>query len=178
MKLSENSDEIVIRHVPVAQWILGGFLAFVFGGFCIWLVFSATLNPRIALKVETGELLEFLPILVFIAASVLAVLFELKLISMICAPLATVIVSKETKSVDIMRRRIYSSKAERFYFHQIEKFKSYKGKVNFSSKYFLALVLVNRKVIKLKIPVYSDKQKTIKLIKKLNKFVKSSEIVN
>jgi hypothetical protein len=171
MKVTENSDEIIIRHVPVAKWISGGILAFIFGGFCLWLIFSAIINPRSFLKVETDELIEFLPILFFIAASALAVFIEFKLISMICAPLVTVAVSQKLKSVNILTRRIYGAKTERYFFHQIQKFKSYKSKVDFSSRYFLALVLVNQKAIKLKIPI-SDKQNTIKLVKKLNKFIK------
>lgn len=160
MKVSENSDEIIIRHVPVEQWIIGGFLTFIFVVVCLVLTFSSY-------SFFDGLLGAFIAI-VFVVC-----IFGLKLFSMISAPLATVSVSQKTKSVDILNRRFYGSQKKRFYFNQIGKFKSYKPKLNFSSEYFLALVLANQKTLKLKIAIGDDKQETVKFIKKLNKFVKA-----
>jgi hypothetical protein len=173
MQLIENPDEIVIRHAPIAQWISGGILAFIFGGFCLWLLFFSGFNLRDFLTHGAVDFLEMLSVIAFIIICSLAILLEFKLISMICAPTITVIISHKTKSVDVLNRRFYGSQTKRFYFTQIQKFKSYKGKLNFSSQYFLALVLANKKVLKLKIMIGADKQNTIKLVKKLNKFVKS-----
>lgn len=86
---------------------------------------------------------------------------------MICAPLVIITISQKTNGLDILRQRFYGSETERFYFFQIQKFKLYKSKVNFSSKYFPTLVLADKKTVELKIPVGGDKQTTIKLFKRL-----------
>ena len=173
MKLSENFDEIVIRHIPTEKWITGGTLIFVFGGFCIWLIYSVIFDAGSSFESSTRLGLGLLPILIFAAPVILISVFDISLNSMIFAPLTTVTISGKTKSVDILYQRFYGNKVKRHFFHNVEKFKSYKGTMNFSSRYFLALVLVNRKTIKLKIPIGTDKRDIIKLIKKLNKFMKS-----
>lgn len=178
MKLTESSDEIIVRHVPIEKWIVGGTLIFVFGGFCIWLIYSAMLGSGSFFEPSTKLGLGLLPILIFTAAIILIAIFDISLSSMIFAPLMTVTISEKTKSVDIHYQRFYGSKLKQHYFYNVEKFKSYRGTVNFSSRYFLALVLVNRKTIKLKIPIGKDKQDIIKLIKKLNKFMKSTDMRN
>lgn len=172
MNLTESFDEIVIRYIPIEKWIVGGTLIFVFGGFCIWLIYSAMLGSGSFFEPSTKLGLRLLPILIFAAAFILISVFDISSNSMIFAPLMTITISEKTKSIDIHYQRFYGSKVKRHYFHNVEKFKSYKGTVNFSSRYFLALVLVNRKTIKLKIPIGTDKQDIIKLIKKLNKFMK------
>jgi hypothetical protein len=95
------------------------------------------------------------------------------ILPLICAPQMNVTVSQKTKSVDIVSRRIYGVETKRHFFYQIQKFKSYKGKARFAPTYALALIRANRKIIKLKIPT-GNKNETIKLVKKLNKFVKQS----
>jgi hypothetical protein len=176
MNLIENSDEIIVRHIPVREWIIGGILILVYGGFYIWLVYSAMLDSGIFNESSTKVWFGLLPILIFAAAIILISVFDISLNSMMFAPLTTVIISEKTKSVDIIYQRFYGSKVKRHFFHNVEKFKSYKRTVNFSSGYFLALVLVNRKIIKLKIPIGKDKQVIIKFIKKLNKFMKSKDL--
>ena len=167
MKLAENSDEIIIRHVPFGKWIIGGILIFIFSLFSIWFIYSAIFS--------SSDSLGLLPVIIFAATVILIVVFDISLNSMIFAPLRIVTISEKMKSIDIVHQRFYGTEAKRYYFHQIEKFKSYKGTVNFSSRYFLALILANRKVIKLRIPIGDNKQETIKLIKKLNKFMKPKD---
>jgi hypothetical protein len=176
MKLTENSYEIVVRHVPIKKWITGGTLIFVCGVLCFWFIYSAMLNSESFFEPSTKLFLGLLPFLIFAAAVILISVFDISLSSMIFAPLTTVTISEKTKSVDIIYQRFYGNKVKRHFFHNVEKFKSYKGTVNFSSKYFLALVLVNHKIIKLKIPIGKDKQEIIKLIKKLNKFMNPKDL--
>jgi hypothetical protein len=164
MKLFENSDEIIIRHVPVKKWIVGTILTFIFGIFIFWLIYYVFVSSRDFIL----ALLETLPIL-FIAAAVAWILFKVETVH---APLITVIVNQKAGSVSVIHQRFYGKKETRYYFYQIQKFKSYKSKANFSPMYFLALILANQKTFELNIPVGSDKQNTIKLVKKLNKFIK------
>ena len=176
MNLTESSDEIIVRYVPIEKWIIGGTLIFVFGSFCIWLIYSAMFGSESSFEPSTRLGLGLLPFLIFTAAIFLIVVLDINFSSMIFAPLTTITISQKTRSVDILYQRFYGSKVKRHFFHNVEKFKSYKGTMNFSSRYFLALVLVNRKTIKLKIPIGKDKQDIIKLIKKLNKFMKSKDL--
>lgn len=176
MKLTENSDEIIIRHLPIGKWITGGTIIFVFGSFCIWLIYFATSGSESFFEPSTKLGLGLLPILILAAAIILIAVLDISVGSMIFAPLTTVTISERTKSVDVLYQRFYGGKLKRHFFHNVEKFKSYKGTVNFSSRYFLALVSVNRKTIKLKIPIGKDKQEIIKLIKKLNQFMKSKDL--
>lgn len=175
MKLTENSDEISIRHIPVGKWITGGALIFIFSVFSIWFIRSAIFSSSNSFEAGAESWHKTLPLLISAAVVILIAILGISLNSMIFAPLMTVTISRKTKSIDILYQRFYGNDAKRYYFHQIEKFKSYKGAVNFSSRYFLALILANQKKIKLSIPIGGDKQETIKLIKKLNKFMKSKD---
>ena len=168
MKVNDNSEKIVVRHTPLGKWILGGLLALIFGGLFVWLVLSIIFKPHIAFAF--GAEIQSDLFLVLLLAAVGATFVILPLI---CAPQMNVTISQKTKSVDIERRRIYGTKAARYFFYQIRKFKSHKGKTRFSPAYSLALIRANGKVIKLKIPT-GDKNATVKFVKKLNKFVKQS----
>lgn len=165
MKYTENSGEIIIRHVPLFNWIIGGSLTCISFFFILWFVYRSYVN-------SFGNWSELIDVLFIIAIFVVA-LFEIK---MIRAPLVTLIVKAETQSVDIVRQRFYGKKTQRFHFTQTNKFKSYKSKIHFSEKYFLALVLANRRTKKLGIPIGGDKQETVKFIKNLNKFIKSNKL--
>lgn len=171
MLITDNSEEIRIRHVPVRDWIIGGVLTFIIGGVFLLLVFALLIDARSFSASSVAGWWEGAPFLI-VAAGLIMVLFEIKYLR---APLRTVVVSQPATSVEIILRRIYGTRRQRFDFVQIEKFKSYKGKLNFSEQYFLALVLANRKTLKLKIPVGTDKLETTRLVKKLNKFVKSKK---
>ncbi len=175
MKFTENSDEIVIKHVPVKEWIIGGILTFFNGIFCLFLLFAILSAPRGFYASIIGEWIGFLSVLFVAIIFLLVLLFEIKTIR---TPLATVAVNRKNARLDIAYQRFYGTKAKRFYFYQIEKFKSYKGKLIFKSSYFLALVLANKKVIKLKLPIGNDKREITKFIKKLNKFVKAKKPVD
>ncbi len=161
MKLNENSDEIAIRYVPISQWIIGGTLTLVCLGLGFWILHI--------------DLIGSWPSIVVPIAIILFVISEVGGFLMILAPLTAITLSRQTNSVSILRKRIYGGKEKRYYFFQVKKFKSYKKHGKFSSKYFLALVLANQNVIKLKIPL-GTKEETIKLVKKLNKFIKSKKL--
>lgn len=162
---TENEDEIVIRYVPVKEWILGALLSFLLLALAfIFLYFYFKAN-------YIQSLFDILPV-VLIAATAVILIFDFKFI---LTPLSTVTVSRKTKSADIFRQLIYGSRMQRYYFTQIVKFKSYKTNILFVPQYCLALTLENRKTVKLKIPIGSEKIEITRLIKKLNKLVKSSQ---
>jgi hypothetical protein len=169
MELKENSEEIFIRYVPFWRWSIGAILIFISAFFGIWFLYTVLTNSNVL-----GDV----PFIVFGIAFSLVVIFDISLGSLIFAALVTVSVKRKARCIDINYRRIYGRKTERLFFHQIEKFKSYKTKSGFSTRYFLALVLANGKTVELKIPIGSDKQITTKFIKNLNKFMKSKAVSN
>lgn len=167
MTITENHGEIIIRHYPFAKWIIGGVLAFIFGCLALSLVYFVYTDS------SEGQI-QFSAFLLIVIGFII-ILLELK---MICAPLIIVNISSQIQGINLIHRRFYGSKTRRFHFHQTNKFKSYKSKMNLSEKYYLALVLSNRKTMKLDIPIGEDKQQTVKFIKNLNKFIKSTKISN
>lgn len=162
METAENDEEIVLRHKPVKQWIFGGIFLLLFlsvYSFLIfyWLAVEKTWN-----------------VLIMLGVPLLGVVLLYLIFSGISAPLMIVVINRETKSVDVTRRRFYGTRTERFYFHQISRFKSYKAAKK-TPPYFLALVLANRKTNKLNFPL-GEKKANSRLIRRLNQFIKASRI--
>lgn len=75
MKLTETSDEIIIRHVPFGKWLIGGTLIFIFSLFSVWLLYSAVFY--------SSDSLGLLPLFIFAATVILIVVFDISLSSMI-----------------------------------------------------------------------------------------------
>ena len=166
MDIAEKSDEIIIRHTPVGKWICGGLLIFLFFG--IFTLFVSYLNSDNSLHLCLVGL--------FILVGLMSALIEASVFPLLFAPQMNVTVSRKIGSVDITSRRVYGANTRRYFFHQIQKFKSQKGKTRFSSSYSLVMILANGKTLKLEIPIGDDKNETVKLIKKLNRFSKPPKI--
>lgn len=171
MKITENAEEITIAHAPVGQWAAGGLLSLAAIGFGSWLAYRLFIGPRRFDDSIVGRWFEAVPLLV-VAAALVWILLQIKLIR---APLTVVRIDRAAATIDVVRRTFYARRARRFHFAQIDKFKSRKSKLVFSPVYFLSLILVNRKAIKLKIPLGADQQQTTKIIKKLNKLVREAK---
>lgn len=174
MKLSETNDEIIIRHVPIREWITGGILAFLSLVLCLFLLFAFFAAPRGYYETLLGDWIYVISFFVVIGV-LAAFIYEIKAIR---APLTTVSINLATASVNIVEQRLYGKSVKRYYFYQILKFKSYKSKLNFAPHYFLELVLANKKKIALRIPLGNDQQTTVKFIKKLNKHIKTATSPN
>lgn len=163
-----ESEDIHFRHVPIVKWTCGAALLVCLILLIVGLV-SAARNG--SLFSNTWGDLFFWLLLIFAAV---VSLVDLSNSSFLFAPLTTVDLCPRSKYVEICSTRIYGRKVERYYFSQITQFKSYRATLNFSQQYFLALVLANRKTIKLELPIGADKQETVKLIKKLNKIIRNA----
>ncbi len=112
MNITESSGEIFIRNIPLGRWVLGGLLAFLFGGIFVWFILTA-IKPQGSFESSPESWFDLLPILLFAAVSVTLVLFEIRFLPLIFAPWMEITVSQKTKSVNIMSRRIYGAKTER-----------------------------------------------------------------
>lgn len=170
-KIFENQDDIIIQHIPISKWLIGFGSSFVFIFTFYWLIFLYFFNYNFLFGAEAKGLIEFFPIVVSIVVYVVLVFFEINLISTLNTPIILLTINSKTKNLEITTRRLYGSETKRFYYHQIEKFKSYQK----NKKPFLALILANQEDIKFEIPIF-DKQNSGKLVRKLNKFIKNSKL--
>lgn len=152
----DGSDDIRFRYVPIVRWACGAILLLV----CFTILLIGLVSGF------------FSWILIFFLALASVIIFCNSFF--LLAPMTTVVFSPESKYIQVSNARIYGKRVNRYYLSQVEKFKSYKAKLNFSQQYFLALVRSNRKTIKLKVPIGRDKQETVKLIKNLNKIIRTS----
>jgi hypothetical protein len=162
MSLVEDSEGIHFRFVPIVKWIVG---------VCFFLLFASVLAGFFLLgwkgflgSQSWGDVIFWLIIILMLFGSCVDIMSG----SFLLAPLTTVSVINRAKYVEVSRKRVYGKNTKRYHFSQLAQFKSYKAKLHLSQQYFLALVLENRKTIKLKVPIGTDKQETVKLIKKLN----------
>ena len=162
MSLKEDSEGMHFRHVPTTKWI-GGIFLFTGPAILLFALIKLAQNGS-QFAYEWGVWL----MVIFIA---LVSFIDIFSSSFLFAPLTTVDVCPTPKYIEVINKKIYGRKVARYYFSQVTKFKSYKAKLNLSQQYFLALVLANRKTIKLKLPIGADKQETVRLIKKLNKII-------
>jgi hypothetical protein len=172
-KLTENSDEIIFRHIPIFSWGIGVFsivtaIIFVFG-----LIGSYFFSSNLPSDSSVKSLIYGSVAVGMLIITLLITTFERKLFSMICTPLTTLKIALKFNFVEIHHQRLYGTQAQRFYFAQIEKFKSYQK----NKKLFLKLILANQEEIKFKFSTGDGKQ-TTKMVKKLNKIIKTKPQTN
>ena len=129
MNFTENSKEIVLRYIPVREWISGAILTIIFIAVCIWLSNPVLTDPLNFFKSLVNEWTDITFPLIILVTIILIDIKEIKSSLVSFTFQRKVTASKETKSVDFLRHDIFGSKTERFYFSQIEKFKSYKAAV-------------------------------------------------
>src|SRR5438445_605469 len=152
MKIRQTPNEILIRHIPVVRWTGGLMASLIIFVLIVWLFTSGTSGSS------------FLIDLFFYCVGIIATLaiiylsvFDFWSNSGIRAPMMSMVLSKPGKFIDISYTRLYGKRVKRFYFYQVEKFRSYKIKRLGYPRYFLALKLPNRKSIRMDIPLGSDK---------------------
>jgi hypothetical protein len=111
----EDSGDIRFRYVPILKWFCGALFLFV----CIAIIVIGYIS---------GEFSLWFLVLFF----AIVPLIDLNNSTFIFAPLTTVDLCRKSKYVQISYTRIYGKRVNRYYFSQVEKFKSYKAKLNFS----------------------------------------------
>jgi hypothetical protein len=167
MSVIEDSEGIHLRYVPLVNWISGACFVLAVASLiivCILLGSDGSFSNN-----TWGDLLFWLLIILLVLGSFTDIVSS----AFLFAPIVTVNVWYSAKYIEISKKRIYGGRVQRYYFSQVIKFKSYKARLNFSQQYFLALVIVNRKTLKLQIRISDDKQETVRLIKKLNKIIRN-----
>jgi hypothetical protein len=167
MRTVETDDEISIRHVPIGNWILSGILSVLSFIPSVWIIYSlATIKGRLF----TNNVNDFFGLPEF-AGCILTAYVNLWFIYTIFKPFRAVTLNQKMQYFDIVNRGFFGENRKRFHFYQIQNFKSYKKSKKDRAKYFLAVVLKNKKTLKLPIPI-GDKQETVRLIKKFNSILR------
>ncbi len=169
MSASDAREPIRLRHIPFRKWIFGGVL-----------VIFSLLNSLLLVRniLQTGgnpdDLTSTLLLIVLTVLLCACIWFYDSIKALIYPDVNEVIIDPNARSVDLTRYRIYGKRTDRFFFHQIEKFRSHKPKRWLRTRYFAEVILVNKKKIHIAIPIGDDKVEVTKLIKKLNKIIRSA----
>jgi hypothetical protein len=161
MEADEVTQTLHLQYVPVLEWIIAIALGLIFGGVSYFIM-----GGRIPF---TGDPFQD-------AISTVAAMFSFAMLIHFFTELemrSTVEIDFKQRYFDITNYRLYGKRVRRFHFHQIEKVRSYKRRLNFREQYFLSLVLVSRKTVKLKLPLGGDKDGAVKLIKGVNRKIRS-----
>lgn len=169
---SDQTEQIYLRQAPIRDWILSALLSIVclVIGCCLFLLLLRSLREP-----DNGELnlLLFGAAIAAIAASIFVGRH------FITSPISEVKINLAGQWVEVTRYRIYGKRKNRYQFHQIEKFKSYKAKRFLSSRsplYSLELTLVNRKKVRIPVTIGSVQAETTKFIKSLNKTLRQGKL--
>jgi hypothetical protein len=110
--------------------------------------------------------------LLLVAGSYLSI-FDINSHSGVFAAATTIVIDSLGKYVQISRLRIYGRNVKRYSFYQVRCFRSYKVKRLGGERYFLGMKLQNHRTMKLGVPIGSERQAVTKLIKDLNRLVRS-----
>jgi hypothetical protein len=161
VKIKRSSEQILIRHVPLLSWIAGGATLITIVVLSAWFTID---------KNVVNLLLSVCIMLGFILVTYYS-FFDFRLKSGIFAVRTWLLIDRSKRFIEITRTRIYGRTISRHYFYQADRFRSYKVNRLGTKQYFLSLKLPNRRSIRLKIPLGSDKNETVKLIKELNNFM-------
>ena len=134
----------------------------------LWLVFK----PPSRFSMLTEGIDWFDVILLVVLAGYLG-FFEGDLKGGILSPAATVTLNTKERFVQVDYIRIYGKRTERFYFHQLKKFRSRKKDRWFFSEYCMDLILISGKRVSLNLPIGREKNEVVVLIKRLNKAIRA-----
>lgn len=174
VKITENSDEIVIEFLPIKEWMLAGILSLLFCFCSFWLICLFFFNPQNFLGENLKSWMDgTLIIIIILITLTISLDFKILPIFRVFRASFTILkIDQKAKNIEIFRQWLYTRQTERYYLSQVSKVKSYKVKKLFFESYFLVLILANQKEIKFKIPI-GDKKEATNLVRKFNKLIKT-----
>ena len=168
----DQAELIHLRKAPIRDWILQALLAVIclaIGLGFFWLVLKISSDFS---NLDTT--------LILLCASVASLAASIYLgRALITSAVNEAKINLSSQWVEVVRYRIYGKSADRYYFHQIERFKSYKATRFLSSQsplYSLELTLVNGKKVRIRVTIGSSRTETTRFIKLLNKTLRHSKL--
>lgn len=168
--LPDQTEPVILRHVSIRDGILQTLLAivcFVAGLWFSWIVWAIKDDLT---NLDATLVLSFAAIASFVASGYFGRL-------VITSSVREVKIDFAGKWVEATRYGISGKRSERYHFHQIERFRSYKAKRFLSSRsrhYSLEIILASGKKIRIRVTIASVKTETTKFIKLLNKTLRQS----
>lgn len=173
MQFKEKTDEIILREIPFGSWAIGLFVLFIFGILAIAILANSIEDPRSYFGSLTMAWLDLvarilMSLLLFgFIGLMLAVGFY-----MLFSPIVTTKINRKFKSVEIVKRRFFFKRTEKYFFSQIKEFRKFEVNSDASYKFVLALILTNNDEIELTTNGETD-SKIDETAEKLNIFIKS-----
>ncbi len=168
MSLNEETERIVISYSSVLDWFIRAAVVL-----CIGIVLFVVGNYFFRL-LPYSENLEFLGYFAFLVLIAWYTILDGSFRWLIGNEVTAVNIDFASRHVDLTHSSLVGGRTERFHFHQVNKFSTYRPKRLLRVEYYLQMTLVNRKSTKFRIPIGRDKQKSIKLIKRINRLMKAS----
>ncbi len=168
LEIPDELQSFRFRYTPIAERILGAVLivaSLTVFAFLARAIFLSGGDPD---NVESSLL--FITLTIVLCGDIW---FHTSITSLIAPPVNEIAIDPKARFVDLTRLRIYGSHTDRYFFHQIEKFRSHKRKRFFVKTYFMEVILVNKTKIFIQIPIGEEQHEVTKFIKKLNKIIRS-----
>lgn len=166
---------MILHEIPFGSWAIGLFVLFVFGFIAFAIALNVFENPRsyfgslsIGFLYSLPRILMALLLFAFIGL-MLSVGFY-----MLFSPIITTKINRNFKSVEIIKRRFFFIRTEKYFFSQIKEFSRLDIDAGTAFECDLALVLTNNDRISItSTPELSSKIDEI--AEKLNAFIKSAK---
>ncbi|HQU83358.1 MAG TPA: hypothetical protein PKY59_09550 [Pyrinomonadaceae bacterium] len=175
MQFKEKTDEIILREIPFGSWAIGLFVLFIFGIIAIAIAADVIDQPRSYF----GSLnMVWFDLLARILMSLLLFAFTALMLSvgfyMLFSPIITAKINRNFKSIEIIKRRFFFKRTEKYFFTQVKEFRKFDLNNGEIYKFVLALVLTNNDEIDITTKGETD-SKIDKIAEKLNIFIKSAK---
>ncbi len=167
--MSESADRIHLRHLPFRDWILGASLLILDSIALILLVWNFVRNG----SENLADSLLFFALLILVG---LTTWFYESITSLIFPAVSEMVIDAKQRFVELTTYRIYGTRTNRYYFHQVEQIRSKKSKKRPNAPYHAELILANRRTIAIRIPIADDKVEVTKFVKKVNKMFRSDPV--
>lgn len=168
MSSNTETERIVVQYSPIIDWVLRVIILL-----SIFAILFAVVNFLIGFW-RNSEVLGWVGFAGFLVLAVWYAFFDINFKWLIGNDITKVDIDFASRHVDLTFLRLIGPKVERYQFHQVSKFSTYRPKRLLRVEYYLQMTLINRKRIPLRIPIGRDKQESIRLIKRINRLMKNS----
>ncbi|MBK8148461.1 MAG: hypothetical protein IPK58_09680 [Acidobacteria bacterium] len=171
MRISETDSRVTIRDFPLSNWIWGAVFAALFGGFGVFMLYSAWLTPHHF--VGSGGQSFYtrgLTILMFVMVVFFVFGLALLFVSMAATPMISTTIDRRSQTILIRRRGLWANDGERYPISQIKEF-GIETPEDDGALSFVVLVLANNDRIRIQT---QPGNASPEMIAKLNSFIGKS----
>ncbi len=168
MRITETESTLTVRAFPVSAWIWGTVFTLLFGGFEIFILYSAWIAPHDFIGSSGQSLYERgLTTLMFLMLSGFVFAMVLLFLSYMATPFITTTIDRGSDTILIRRRGLWKNDGERYLISQIKEFGVEIPKDDGSSSY-VVLILKNDRRIRIE---SASRKSSPEMIARLNSFI-------